>query len=100
MARALENLIFEANGAFPGGFIVAQYRQQIPGPGLRPVELLAQYLVAEIYELYNLTSDDYANLSRLIAKLEITVASLNEVAHCFRELRAATLGIDTERPLG
>lgn len=96
MARTLENLIFEADSVFPGGFLMEQYQQQ---PSLlRPVELQAQYLVAEIRDLYSPTSDDQANLLRLIANLEMTIANLNEVTQCFRELRAATSGIDTEPP--
>lgn len=92
MARTLDNFILKASSVFPGGFVSEQY-PPLPST-LPPVELLAQYLVAEVYDLHSPTSDDQANLSRLIANLEIAIANLNEVTQCFRELRASASGIE------
>lgn len=95
MAHTLENLVLEASTVFPDGFILTEY-QRGP-PDARPIELFAQYLVAEICGLYSSASDDHANLSRVITNLDIAAANLEEVTRCFHELRRAseadTIGI-------
>lgn len=95
MTQTLENLILEASTVLPDGFFLTEY-QRGP-PDLRPVELLAQYLVAEICGLYSSASDDHANLARLITNLEIAGANLEEITRCFRELRRASVA-DTLTP--
>lgn len=49
MAQTLENLITEANSVFSDGFMLRHY-QRAPAT-VRPVELLAQYLVTELRDL-------------------------------------------------
>lgn len=74
MTQTLENLILEASTVFPDGFFLTEYQRGPPDQ--RPVELLAQYLVAEICGLYSPTSDDHANLARVITNLDIAAANL------------------------
>lgn len=72
---------------FPNGFVKQAFR--LRPLEARPVELLAQYLVAEICDLYSSESDDQANLNRIIANLDVAASNLEDVTRCFRELRAA-----------
>lgn len=90
MSHALGYFIDEANTVFPDTYVRAAYRAQLSA--VRPVELLARYLVSEISDLYSLESDDQTNLTRIIANLDVSAAHLADVTECFRELRAATEG--------
>ena len=84
MARTLDDFIAEADAVFLGNLVSTQYQQAISTT--RPVELLAQYLVAEMRDLYSPMSSDRENLVRLISNLELASARLGDVARCFREL--------------
>ena len=84
MAQTLDDFIAEANAVFLGNLVARQYQQVIVTT--RPVELLAQYLVAEMRDLYSPASSDRENLVRLISNLEDASARLGDVARCFREL--------------
>ena len=89
MARTLKNFIIEANSVFPGNFIYEQY--QLAASNSRPVELLAQYLVAEIQDLYGYESSDHQNLARLITNLDFASTRLAEVTYYLRSLDQKTL---------
>ena len=90
LAVEVSYFIGEADTVFPNGYVDTAYRVQ--PSAVRPVELLARYLVSEISDLYNLESDDQTNLTRIIANLDVSAAHLADVTECFRELRAATEG--------
>lgn len=87
MTHTLNYYIGQANMVFPNGFISKAFQHK--PPDARPVELLAQYLVSEICDLYSSESDDQANLNRIIAGLDVAASNLEDVTRCFRELRAA-----------
>lgn len=89
MARPLENLMLEANSVFPDGFIIAAY-QQGP-PGVRSMELLAQFVVSQIRELHDPHSSDRETLSRIATNLEMASGQLAQVTHCFQQLHDTTL---------
>lgn len=86
MTHSLENFIGKAGVVFPDGFIEQAF--ELESSDARPVELLAQYLVSEIRDLYSSRSDDQANLNRIIAGLDVAASNLEDVTRCFRELRA------------
>ena len=85
MAQTLEHLITEANSVFPDSSRLTHY-QQVP-TSLCPVELLAQYLVTELRELYDPKCSDGANLSRIITDLDMASVKIEQVSKCFRDLR-------------
>jgi hypothetical protein len=89
MAYTLDDLIAEANTVFPDGFILGQHQQGLPD--LRPIEFLAQFIVAEVEGLYSPRSSDRENLSRIVTNLDITTARLEEVRMRFQELHDAAL---------
>ncbi len=85
MTRTLENLIAEANSVFPGGSVLTHFQRG--SANVRPIELLVQFLVAELRDLYDSRSSDQANLSRIVSNLDMALAQLGEVTQRFRELR-------------
>ena len=85
MAHTLDDFITKADRVFHGNLVATQYQQATSTT--RPVELLAQYLVAEIRDLYSPSSSDRENLVRLVGDLELASARLGDVTQCFRELR-------------
>ena len=88
MAQTLESFIREADSVFLGRYVSTQYQQG--APTTRPIEILAQYLVAEMHDLYDPTSSDRQNLGRFISTLEFASARLADVSRCFRELQNAS----------
>lgn len=89
MTHTLEYLITNANTTFPNGFILQEYQRG--SSGLRPAELLAQFLVAEIRELYDAKSSNGENLSRIITNLEMASSQLTAVTQGFQDLRDVSL---------
>ncbi len=89
MTQTLEKFIAEANTVFPDGFILSQYRRG--PPNLRPLEILAQFVVSQISELHDPRSSDRENLRRIATNLGIASAQLEAVATCFEELHGAAL---------
>ena len=89
MTRTLENLMTEANSVFSDSFILTQY-QRGPPDGRSP-EILAQFIVSEISELYDANSSDRENLSRIITNLDMAAAQLTAVTDNFQKLHDAAL---------
>lgn len=89
MTRTLESLIKEANSAFSGNIVLQQYR--LEASTKRPSQLLAQYLVAEMRDLYGLESSDYQNSRRIASNLDMASARLEDVARYLRELHKSSL---------
>lgn len=83
MAQTLEDFIREADLVYPSNLVLTQYQQSAFTN--RPAELLAQYLVAEICDLYGPTSSDHENLRRFISNLEFASARLEAVIRHLRE---------------
>lgn len=88
VARTLENLIAEANFVFSGNFVLTEH--QLKASTTRPIELLAQYVVAEMRDLYGPESSDQENLTRFIINLDTASARLTNVTRRFRELQGAS----------
>lgn len=89
MSQTLETLIKEANSVFSDGFILAQYRR-VPS-ALRPIEQLAQFIVADMRDLYDPASSERENLRRIVANLDLASAQLTLVAKQLRDLHMAAL---------
>ena len=84
MAQTLEDLITKVDSVFLGGVVLAQY--QLEAPAASPTELLAQYLVAEMRDLYGSSSSDRENLTRIISNLEFASARLGNVTQYLHQL--------------
>lgn len=89
MAQTLECFITEVDSVFLGCYVSTQYQQG--APTTRPIELLAQYLVAEMHDLYDPTSSDHENLRRFISNLSFASERLADVSRCFREMQNASV---------
>ena len=85
----LEDFITEADSVFHGRFVLTQHRQA--APTTRPVELLAQYLVAELHDLYDPRSSDLGNLRRFVSSLDLASARLKDVNQHLRDLCSESL---------
>jgi hypothetical protein len=83
VAQTLEDFIREADLVYPSNLVLTQYQQSAFTN--RPVEILAQYLVAEMRDLYGPTSSDHENLRRFISNLEFASARLEAVTRHLRE---------------
>lgn len=77
MPYKLDDLIAAAGAAYPDGFVAEQYK--CGPPGVRLLERLVQYLIAEICDLYDPRSSDPENLLRVITSLETSLANLKAV---------------------
>lgn len=84
MTRTLESLITETNSIFPGGSVLTHFQRG--SANVRPIQLLAQFLIAELRDLYDSRSSDQANLMHIVANLDMALAQLGEVTQYFREL--------------
>lgn len=87
MAQTLKDLITKVDAVFLGNLVLTQYQQE--APAISPPELLAQYLVAQMRDLYSSSSSDRENLTRIISNLELTSARLEDVTQYLYELRDA-----------